>query len=222
MLSRRTAVVAAVVDMAVAVVAMVEVAVVEVADFTAVAVADFVPAGAVVDTSAVDTLWPHPSRLDISLLDTSRLDSSRLDTSWLDLDPVHTSRLDIETVHTSRLDTTAISGTAVGGITALARAGYGRTITASTCGPAIKALQSPAAIGPRYPFDRITTTEPKPRMWRQDTYEGYGPGGHVASATIPVLDRTLRPSPPWAGRDAKEDRQPKGGEGCVMSRTLTG
>jgi hypothetical protein len=126
-----------------------------VADFTAAAVADFVPAGAVVDMSVVDTLWPHPSRLDTSRLhtsvvdapwphpsrlDTSRLDSSRLDTSRLDLDPVHTSRLDIETVHTSRSDTTATSGTAVGGITALARAGYGRTITASTCGPAIKAL----------------------------------------------------------------------------------
>ena len=129
MLSPRTAEVAVVVDMAVAVVA----------DFTAV--------GAVVDTSAVDILWPHPSRLGTSRLHTSvvdalwsRLDSSRLDTSWLDLDPVRTSRLDIETVHTSRLDTAATSGTAVGGITALARAGYGRTITASTCGPAIKAL----------------------------------------------------------------------------------
>jgi len=120
-----------------------------VADFTAAVAADFVPVGAVVDTSAVDTLWPHQSRLDtsrlhMSRLHTSRLDSSR-DTSWLDLDPVRTSRLDIETVHTSRLDTTAISGTAVGGITVLARAGYGRTITASTCGPAIKALQSPPA-----------------------------------------------------------------------------
>ena len=131
---------------------VVAMAVVEVADFTAVAAVDFVPVGAVVDTSAVDILCPHPSRLGTSRLHTSvvdalwsRLDSSRLDTSRLDLDPVHTSRLDIETVHTSRLDTTAISGTAVGGITALARAGYGRTITASTCGPAIKALQSPPA-----------------------------------------------------------------------------
>jgi len=141
MLSPRTAEV--VVDMVV--VAVVAMAVVEVADFTAAVVADFVPVGAVVDTSAVDILWPHPSRLGTSRLHTSvvdalwsRLDSSRLDTSWLDLDPVHTSRLDIETVHTSRLDTTAISGTAVGGITALVRAGYGRTITASTCGHAIK------------------------------------------------------------------------------------
>jgi hypothetical protein len=120
--------VAAVVDMAVA-------------DSTAVAVGsvgDFVPAGAVVDTWAVDTLWPHPSRLDTSRLHTSRLDSSRLDTSWLDMDPVRMLRMDIEAMYTSRVDTTAISGTAVGGITALVRAGYGRTITASTCGPATK------------------------------------------------------------------------------------
>src|SRR5258707_14583316 len=87
----------------------------------------------VVDTSAVDILWPHPARLGTSRLHTSvvdalrsRLDSSRLETSWLDLGPVHTSRLDIETVHTSRLDTAAISGTALGGITAWARAWYGR------------------------------------------------------------------------------------------------
>ena len=139
MLSPRTAevadTVAVVVDMAVA---------------GPTAVADFVPAGAVVDTSVVDTVWPDTPRLDtshldMSRLDMSRLDTSRLDTSWLDMDPVHTSRLDIEPVHTSRVDTAAISGTAVGGITALARAGYGRSITASTCGPAIKALQSPPA-----------------------------------------------------------------------------
>src|SRR6266436_174745 len=118
MLSPRTAevadMVAVVVDMAVA-------------GPTAVAagstVADFVPAVAV-----ADTLWPH----------TSRLGTSRLDTSWLDMDPVHTSRLDIEPVHTSRVGTAAISGTAVGGITAWVRAGYGRTFTASTCGCAIK------------------------------------------------------------------------------------
>jgi len=88
MVSPRTAEVAAVVDMAVAVVA----------DFTAVAVADFVPVGAVVDTSAVDILWPHPSRPGTSRLHTSvvdalwsLLDRSRLDTSWLDMDPVHAS-----------------------------------------------------------------------------------------------------------------------------------
>jgi hypothetical protein len=124
MLSPRTAevadMVAAVVDMAVAVVDM-------------PVVADFVLAGAVVDTSVVDTLWPHPSGLD-----TWRLHTSRLDTSWLDMDPVRTLGMDIEAMYTSRVDTTAISGTAVGGITALVHAGYGRTITASTCGPAIK------------------------------------------------------------------------------------
>src|SRR6266478_2966964 len=90
-----------------------------------------------VDTSAADTLWPP-----LSPLDTSRLHASRPDMLWSGLDPVRTSRLDIEPVHTSQVDTAAISGTAVGGITALARAGYGQTFTASTCGPAIKALQS--------------------------------------------------------------------------------
>jgi hypothetical protein len=98
-----------------------------VAGSTAVAVG-FAPAVAVVDTSEVDILWPHLSRLD----------TSRLDTSWLDMDPVRTSGMDIEAMYTSRVDTTAISGTAVGGITALVRAGYGRTFTASTCGPATK------------------------------------------------------------------------------------
>ncbi len=111
--------VAAVVDMAVA-------------GSTAVAVG-FKAAGFVPAVAVVDTLWPHLSRSD-----TSRLDSSRLDTSWLDMDPVRTSGMDIEAMYTSRVDTTAISGTAFGGITALVRAGYGRTITASTCGPAIK------------------------------------------------------------------------------------
>jgi hypothetical protein len=117
--------VAAVVDMAVAV-----------AGSTAVAVrfkaADFVPAVAVVDTP-----WPHLSRPD----------TSRLDTSWSDMDPVRTSGMDIEAMYTSRVDTTAISGTAVGGITALVRAGYGRTITASMCGLATN--------GPERHFDDL-------------------------------------------------------------------
>jgi hypothetical protein len=65
----------------------------------------------------------------------------------LDMDPVHTSRLVIGPMHTSQVDTAAISGTAVGGITALARAGYGRNITASTCGSAIKVLQSRRRTG---------------------------------------------------------------------------
>jgi hypothetical protein len=50
---------------------------------------------------------------------------------------VHVSRQ--VPVHSPLVDTAAISGTAVGGITALARAGYGRIITAITCGPVIKA-----------------------------------------------------------------------------------
>jgi hypothetical protein len=132
MLSPGTAEVAdtvAVVDMVAAVAGSTAVAVV---GFTAVAVG-FKAAGFVPAVAVVDTLWPHLSRPD-----TSRLDSSRLDTSWLDMDPVRTLRMGIEAKYTSRVDTTAISGTAVGGITALVRAGYGRTITACTCGPAIK------------------------------------------------------------------------------------
>jgi hypothetical protein len=99
---------------------------------------------AVVDTSAVDTLWPRQSHLD-----TSRLHTLHPDMLWSDLDPVRTSRLGIEAMNTSRVDTAAISGTAVGGITALARAGYGRTFTASTCGRAIKVLQSRRRSGAR-------------------------------------------------------------------------
>ena len=52
--------------------------------------------------------------------------ASEADTSWLDEQPVHTLRV----------DTGVISGTANGGIMVSARAGYGRTITASTCGSA--------------------------------------------------------------------------------------
>jgi hypothetical protein len=54
------------------------------------------------------------------------------------MDPVCASRPGIAPVHSSLVDTAAISGTAVGGTMASARAGYGRTFTASTCGPAIK------------------------------------------------------------------------------------
>src|SRR5258708_30803374 len=69
---------------------------------------------AVVDTSSVDTLWPP-----------SRLHTLRTDMLWADPDPVRTSCLDVEAMNTSRVDTAAISGTAVGGITAFARAGGG-------------------------------------------------------------------------------------------------
>jgi hypothetical protein len=40
--------------------------------------------------------------------------------------------------YSSRVHTAVISGTAVGGTTASARAGYGLTFTVSTCGPAIE------------------------------------------------------------------------------------
>src|SRR5260370_538447 len=50
------------------------------------------------------------------------------------------SSLECAGVYSSGVDTGPISGTAVGGITASDRAGYGPTITASTCGPAIKVL----------------------------------------------------------------------------------
>ena len=53
-------------------------------------------------------------------------------------------RRDLEPVLSSQVDTVAISGTAVGGTTALARAGYGQTITASTCGHAIKVSDTPS------------------------------------------------------------------------------
>jgi hypothetical protein len=89
----------------------------------------------------VDTLGPHTLWLGMDPVLTLWLGMGPVRTPSLGMDPVHTSRLDIAAVHTSRVDTAAISGTAVGGITALARAGYGRTFTPSTCGPAIKVLQ---------------------------------------------------------------------------------
>ncbi len=95
-------------------------------------------AGAVGTAVAADTAVV--SVLDVP--DTLRPPTSRLDTSWLGMDPVYTSPLDIAPARMSRVDTAAISGMAVGGITALARAGYGRTFTVSTCGGAIEVLQS--------------------------------------------------------------------------------
>ena len=96
------------------------------------AVVDMAVAAAV-DTSAgmlaVDTLWPPPALLAML---------------WSDLDRVYASRPGIAPVYSSRMDIAAISGTAVGGTTALARAGVGRTSMASTFGCAIRALQSPA------------------------------------------------------------------------------
>jgi hypothetical protein len=95
------------------------------------------PLTAAVDTAVVDT----SAAVDRPRLDTSWLGMDPAHASWLGMAPVYTSRLDIAPVHLSRVDTAAISGMAVGGITALARAGYGRTLTASTCGPAIEILR---------------------------------------------------------------------------------
>lgn len=97
-----------------------------------------VDTAAVVGTSAVVAVdMPAVT----SAVDPLRLHTSVRDRSRLDMDPVRTWRLDIEPMHTSQVGTAGISGMAVGGITALARAGYGRNITASTCGSAIKVLQ---------------------------------------------------------------------------------
>jgi hypothetical protein len=57
------------------------------------------------------------------------------------------SDLDNALAYTSRVDTAAISGTAAGGITALARAGDGLTFTASTFGCAVRVLQSRRCSG---------------------------------------------------------------------------
>jgi hypothetical protein len=82
-----------------------------------------------VHTSGVDAVGPEGSWLGVG----------QAQPLWLGAQPdlVHVSRPAL--VH-SLVDIAAISGTAVGGITALARAGYGRIITATTCGPVIKVL----------------------------------------------------------------------------------
>jgi hypothetical protein len=116
-----------------------------VVEAVAVAVAaDTVVEAVVVEAAAVGTLAVAAvdTPADTSAVDPLQQHTSVLDTSRLDMDPAHTSRLAIGPMYTSQVDTAAISGTAVGGITALARVGYGRNITASTCGSAIKALQS--------------------------------------------------------------------------------
>jgi hypothetical protein len=100
------------------------------------AVATLAAGTLVVDTSVVDTsVVADTLRPDISGLGTDRAREW-----WFGVDPPYTSGLDLTRAH-SRVDTSAISGMAVGGITALARAGYGRTIPASMCGLATKVLE---------------------------------------------------------------------------------
>jgi hypothetical protein len=105
-----------------------EAAVVDMAVEGSTAVGDFVLAGEVVLSS----------RVRIALLRSSQVDNAPLHSSQVGIAARHSSQVNIAPGYSSQADTTAISGTAVGGITALARAGYGRTITASTCGRAIK------------------------------------------------------------------------------------
>jgi hypothetical protein len=99
--------------------------------------------------TAVDTLVADTLAADTLVADTLA-DTLRADISGLGTDPAHGSRLGVDPhtsglhftgAHSARVDTGGISGVAVGGTTALARAGYGRTITASTCGPATEILE---------------------------------------------------------------------------------
>jgi hypothetical protein len=86
--------------------------------------------------------------VDTSVVDTSAVDTSAVDTLWpphmlgSDQDLVYALHRGIAPVYSSRVDTAAISGMAVGGTTALARAGGGRTSTASTFGCATRAAEA--------------------------------------------------------------------------------
>jgi hypothetical protein len=106
----------------------------------------------VVDTLVVDTLVVDTLVVDTLVVDTLvvaytlRPDISGVGTDpahrpWLGVEPPCTLGPDFTRAHSPWVDTGGISGMAVGGITALARAGYGRTITASMCGPATKVPQ---------------------------------------------------------------------------------
>jgi hypothetical protein len=99
---------------------------------TAVVMAVVMEVVTAADTLVVDTLVADT----LAVADTLRPDISGLGTSSLGAGPPYTSGLDFTRAHSSRVVTDGISGMAVGGITASARAGYGRTITASMCGPA--------------------------------------------------------------------------------------
>ncbi len=105
---------------------------------TALAAGDFVPAGAVVHSSQVGITALRSLQVGIAALRSLQVDNAPLHSSQVRIAARHSSRVNIAHGHSSQVGIAAISGTAVGGITALARAGYGRTITASTCGHAIK------------------------------------------------------------------------------------
>jgi len=115
---------------------------------------------AVVVVAAADTL--AVAAVDTLPVDASRLGMGRAPPLWLGVDPdrVYMSRQDIAPTHLSQANTAAISGMAVGGITALARAGYGRTTTVSTYGPAAKDRQC-YFIGGLKPPPVPTFSEPR-------------------------------------------------------------
>jgi hypothetical protein len=92
-----------------------------------------VVAAAEVDMAAVDI--PRTAQAGMDPVFSSQVSTTPQLSSHLDIEPRHS--LYLGPVHTSSADTSAISGTVVGGITALGRVGYGRTFTASTCGRAI-------------------------------------------------------------------------------------
>jgi hypothetical protein len=97
-----------------------------------------------VDTAlvmAADTLVADILEADTLVADISGLGTDWAHGSWLDVDPPYTSGTDFTGAHSACVDTGGISGMAVGGITALVRAGYGPAITASTCGSATKILE---------------------------------------------------------------------------------
>jgi len=168
------------------VVAVVAMAVVEVADFTAAVVADFVPVGAVVDTSAV-THCGRTSRAWTLRACTCRaytrhawtVHATRRGWTWTRCAP---SRLDIETVHTSRLDTTAISGTAVGVLRCWPVLGMVGLLRRVRVGLRLRLCKARRRT--------IATTDPSPTG-----VSDYGPGGHVASTTIHLLDCGARMGP---------------------------
>jgi hypothetical protein len=92
------------------------------------------------DTAAEGTLPPPTLGAGMDPVDISWLDIRQVHASSLGMDPARVSPLVFPPVDSWRVDTAVISGTAAGGVTALAHAGPGRTSTANMCGPAIKEI----------------------------------------------------------------------------------
>jgi hypothetical protein len=113
----------------------------------------------------------------------------------------------------SLADITAISGRVAGGLTASARAGSGRTTTANTSGPAIKATRSFLVASPKAPppsrqgvtfaeaSDDPTQTDHIPRQ-RPSGIARYNYG--VGIATYLPTNSTGASSVPWTPNDAEK------------------